>query len=588
MILGISMSHDASAALTDSQGRVLGAIGEERLSRRKNHRGIPTESIAALLESVTSAQEVTRLVIGSHEFLPAEDAYRFLADLDNQASNPRGTTKRTRPGWRPPTNAATPMAGVEDAIRTIMSRKLPNASSIPIIWLNHHLSHLGSALGVNSTDPTLLISLDGEGDGESGAVAVSDGAQMRVVGRIPAADSLGLLYSAVTARYNFQPTRHEGKITGLAAFGSNSAAVDILREHVEVREGIPHIRYPKSFRARLGRLALRHLGLNRNVVLSLDDIADRAERGTANYADLAYAIQHVLEESVCEMVEYWVGRTGLNDIALAGGVFSNVRLNQRLADLPFTRRVTVFPNMGDGGLALGGIWSVLKSEGQLDSGPLYANMFLAPETDHFDEVRMRATAARFGLDFEAIPPDALASRVAESILDGEIVGWHEGSMEFGPRALGHRSILLDPRHRESVETLNARLRRTEFMPFAPVVLREKFNEYFETNNASLQPFQYMTMTCSVRPEFHSVLQGVTHVDGTARPQIIDADDTPNYFDIVSEFGRATGIYVLVNTSFNTHEEPINGRLEDSIAALLSDAVDVLATPAGFLRVKSTQ
>ncbi len=159
-------------------------------------------------------------------------------------------------------------------------------------------------------------------------------------------------------------------------------------------------------------------------------------------------------------------------------------------------------------------------------------------------------------------------------------------MEFGPRALGHRSILLDPRQRESVETLNARLRRTEFMPFAPVVLRERFHDYFETGNATLQPFQYMTMTCSVREEFHSVLQGVTHVDGTARPQIIDADDTPNYFDIVNEFGKATGIYVLVNASSNTREEPINGRLEDSIGALINDAVDVLATPAGFLRVNT--
>lgn len=585
MILGIALSHDASAALTDGQGRVLAAIGEERLSRRKNHRGIPAESIATILDQVAGAEEISRLVIGSHEFLPGEEASRFLADLDDQASNPRGTTKRPRPGWRMPSNSASPMAAVERAIRDAMSPRIPQSSSIPIVWQNHHLSHLGSALGVNSTKPTLLISLDGEGDGESGAVAVSDGSQMRVVGRIPAADSLGLLYSAVTARYNFQPTRHEGKITGLAAFGSHSAAVEILREHVSIREGIPFIRYPKSFRARLSGLTLRQLNLRKSVILSLDDIADRAESGTANYADLAYAIQHVLEESVCEMVEYWVAKTGLSDIALAGGVFSNVRLNQRLADLACTRNVTVFPNMGDGGLALGGIWSVLKSEGKLDSGPLYENMFLAPDTDHLDAPTLRVAAAKHGLEFEAVEPEALAVKVAQLIVEGTIVGWHEGSMEFGPRALGHRSILLDPRQRESVSTLNARLRRTEFMPFAPVVLREKFSEYFETTNATLQPFEYMTMTCAVRPEYHSVLQGVTHVDGTARPQIIDADDTPNYFNIVREFGRATGIYVLVNTSFNTHEEPINGKLEDSIAALLSDAVDVLATPAGFLRVK---
>ncbi|MDD2857609.1 MAG: carbamoyltransferase C-terminal domain-containing protein [Candidatus Nanopelagicales bacterium] len=587
MIVGLALSHDASAALTDSSGRVIAAIGEERLSRRKNHRGIPTQSLAALLELVPPELEVTRLVIGSHESLPSEDARRFLADLDDQASNPRGTARQARPGWRMP-SAATPMVAVEDAIRGIMSTTLANASSLPIVWQNHHLSHLGTALGVNSSAPTLLISLDGEGDGESGAVAVSDGNLMRVVGRIPAADSLGLLYSAITARYNFTPTRHEGKITGLAAYGASSAAVDILRQHVEVRAGIPFIRYPKSFKARLLPLALRRLKPSRGVILTMDDIADLAADGTANYADLAFAIQQVLEESVCEMVDYWITRTGLRDIALAGGVFSNVKLNQRLAELPATRSVTVFPNMGDGGLALGGIWSVLKSEGGLDAGPLYSDMFLAPETDQFDDLTMRAAAAQFGLDFEAVAADAIAGRIAQIIVSGGIVGWHEGAMEFGPRALGHRSILLDPRHRESVDSLNARLHRTEFMPFAPVVLRERFNDYFETGNASMQPFEYMTMTCTVRPEFHSVLQGVTHVDGTARPQIIDADVTPNYYNIVAEFGRATGIYVLVNTSFNTHEEPINGRLEDSISALMADAVDVLATPAGFLRVKAAQ
>ena len=586
MILGLALSHDASAALTDGSGRVIAALGEERLSRKKNHRGIPTQSLAAVLDLVDGSQEVSRLVIGSHQTLPAAEALRFLADLDNQASNPIGTTRQPRPGWRLPASASSPMGGVEDAIRAVLARKLGNASSIPIIWQNHHLAHLGTALGVNSTDPTLLLSLDGEGDGESGAVAVSTGGQMQVIGRIPAADSLGLLYSAVTARYNFTPTRHEGKITGLAAFGASSAAVDVLRQHVEIREGIPRILYPKSFKARLMPLARRHLGSKKTTILSMDDIADLAESVTTNYADLAFAIQRVLEEAVCEMVEFWVAKTGLQDVALSGGVFSNVKLNQRLADLPSTRNITVFPNMGDGGLALGGIWSVLNAEGSLDSGPLYSNMFLAPETDQFDETSMRAKAAQHGLAFEPVAPNELAGRIATMIVNGGIVGWHEGAMEFGPRALGHRSILLDPRQRESVETLNARLRRTEFMPFAPVVLREKFHDYFETSNATLQPFEYMTMTCSVRQEFHSVLQGVTHVDGTARPQIIDAHDTPNYFDIVNEFGRATGIYVLVNTSFNTHEEPINGRLEDSIAALIADAVDVLATPAGFLRVTS--
>jgi carbamoyltransferase len=450
------------------------------------------------------------------------------------------------------------------------------------VWVKHHDSHLGCALGTGSSDERLLLSLDGAGDGESGAFALSSGANVQVLARVPEADSLGRLYSAVTARYNFQSDKHEGKVTGLAAFGGASAAVDILRKHVEVHSGVPHIRYARHLLTQAIALLMKRAKLNRRVAASLSDIADMATSQTSHYADLAFAVQTVLEEAVCEIVDFWVERTSVQDLSLAGGVFSNVRLNQRIRERSGVKSVQVFPNMGDGGIALGGIWMDLKRKNSLCADPLYTDMYLAPELPEPSADSISEIVGKHGLSYAPMTSYDLHREVARLVDMGLVVGWHAGRMEFGPRALGHRSILLDPRRADIVKSVNARLKRTEFMPFAPAVLEEYLTTYFDVPSSTWQPFEYMTMTCDVRKEYRHLLPAITHVDGTARPQIVSRRSDHAYRSIIQAFGERTGIFLVVNTSLNRHEEPINATFFDSLGTITSGGIDILALSSGIV------
>jgi carbamoyltransferase len=422
---------------------------------------------------------------------------------------------------------------------------------------------------------SILLSLDGEGDGESGAIALSKNGKIKSLSRIPQLDSLGNLYSAVTSRYNFTPGKHEGKITGLAAFGNHSKAADILLDHVRIKNGIPEVIFAKDLKSRLVSKVISRMGISLKSFRTLEQIVDFAESKTENYSDLAFAVQSVLEKSVMEIVEYWVKQTGISDISLAGGVFANVKLNQRISELNCVSDVKVFPNMGDGGIALGGIWSNLSREGKISNQPLYNSMYLAPETlKNSEEIEIAKVDSQ--LICVAIDDGSLFQEIASDIAKNKMVAIHNSVMEFGPRALGNRSLLLDPRRAEILKTANERLKRTEFMPFAPIILKEHFLDYFRISpTQSIQPFEYMAMTCDVNKALADKIPAVVHVDNTARPQVVTENSNDYVYKILIEFFKLTGIPLLVNTSLNVHEEPINYVLQDSIKALKSGAIDII-------------
>jgi carbamoyltransferase len=273
-----------------------------------------------------------------------------------------------------------------------------------------------------------------------------------------------------------------------------------------------------------------------------------------------------------EVVQYWVSESDINNVSLAGGVFANVKLNQRIAEITSVENVNVFPNMGDGGISVGGVWSHLSKSNQLSKDALYQNMYLAPHAAEDSSI------SSTGLEIENFTNwSTHAINIAKEISEGKLVALHHGSMEFGPRALGNRSLILDARNREIINRANKRLNRTDFMPFAPIVLAERFEDYFFTTNKTLQPFNYMTMTCDVVPSAREEIPAVTHVDGTARPQIITAELNPFLYRVMVEYQLLTGCGVLVNTSLNMHEEPINCTLDDSVRALKLGGIDVIHT-----------
>ncbi len=572
MYLGLNISHDASAAVIEKDGSVVCAVSEERLSRIKNHIGIPVRSIKSVLSQSTQINEI---IIGTFEKVTLGDAVRFKANLEKSPSNPEGRWNAPLPGYfskLSPAEKSNPNKLIEVELGRIfedIGLELPK-----VRWINHHLAHLGCALGVAKQEPSLLLSLDGEGDGESGAVGVSKNGRIQILQRIPKLDSLGNLYSAITSRYNFKPGQHEGKITGLAAYGEYSNAVGLLLEYVVVKNGIPYIDFERNFKDRITKKAKRALGLKSGPAKSLDEIAMIAEQNTTDYPDLAFAIQAVLEKSVVEMGLFWTNKLGVYDLSLAGGVFANVKLNQKLSEIPEVTSVRVFPNMGDGGLSMGGVWSYLAEQEVGLNPDLFSGMYLAPSTDVDDSLSLGRAESNLNLLVTPLTGREASRTCAEDIAKGLVVAVHRGKMEFGPRALGNRSLLVDPRSKTAVKTVNARLKRTEFMPFAPMVTSEDAGLIFKLPT-DLQPFKYMTMTCDVRSEYREKLPAITHIDGTARPQIVFKSENTFIWEVLCEFKDITGLAVLVNTSLNVHEEPINYRLEDSISAMERDAFDVL-------------
>ena len=582
MYLGLNISHDSSVALTDSKGNVISALAEERVSRRKNHLGIPRKALELVL-SGSNYVDIEKIIIGSNSTLNWSYALRMVQDLEGNPSNPEGS-------WLPPAPGASYKyrdlhrnlnANTRELVEFSIKGLLPNEiKSIPVIWEKHHDSHLGCALGCISGTDSLLFSFDGEGDGESGAIGIKLGESKKVqtLHRIDRLDSLGLLYSAVTRRYNFIGGKHEGKITGLAAYGSNSAAIDILLSHIKVKNGKVNLIRAKTLKSKITSLALSQLGFSRKEFRTLAQIIDVAESKTMNYADLAFAVQYCLEKSMLEIISFWVDRYSVRNISLAGGVFSNVKLNQKISEMEIVNDVKVFPNMGDGGIALGGIWSYLDRNNSLGKNPLYSSMYLAPETLETDDLEILDVKKDNSFMLTELSSEQLVILAANDIAKGKICALHNGRMEFGPRALGNRSLLLDPRDRDIVQTVNQKLKRTEFMPFAPVILLKHFHDYFEVSpTQSLQPFYYMTMTCKVKQSVQHKIQAVVHKDFTARPQIVDSNSNLILNNILEEFNKITGIPMVVNTSLNVHEEPINFKLIESIQLIKDGTIDVLYT-----------
>jgi carbamoyltransferase len=585
-ILGIAMSHDASAALTTNDGTVLFAIAEERISRLKNHVGIPFLAIESVIAACT--EDVEKVIFGTQSTLTTDDYLRLIVTTQKNPSNPIGKYQQTFPSFmRNSSVAGDPKLHIEKLLKDLF----PRLVHAEFIWINHHNSHLGCALGAtNSSSRILLVSLDGDGDGESGAIATFKESKLVSECRIDQLDSLGHLYSAVTERYNFQANKHEGKITGLAAFGKHSSAVEVLSEHIDIYEGKLSIRNLDSLKMKIAKKSMSMLGLSYDSGSKFHQIVSLAESQTVDYPDLAFAVQEVLENSVLEIISYWRSATQMSSIGLAGGVFANVKLNQKIAELKEVRSIDIFPNMGDGGVALGAIWFHLQELGKLSTRPLYQNMYLAPPTDRTDETLWVAiqNSKEFEIDsWDSL--DSLAKTVAQVLVLNKTVGIHSGDMEFGPRALGNRTLLVNPMYSENLEHVNARLKRTEFMPFAPVVTKEHFSDFFVVGEEiNLDPFNYMTMTCLVRQDKRKLIPGVVHVDGTARPQIVSSDSNPLIHAILVSFSASSGIPVLVNTSLNIHEEPINYKLKDSLKALKSGAIDFLVFRNNIISYKGTQ
>ncbi len=430
-----------------------------------------------------------------------------------------------------------------------------------VYFYNHHEAHALPALFYSPWDQALLVTADGGGDTvhyshrhlADGLLTTIYGGEERIL--IPAEeDSLGKMYGAATKALGFVRSRHEGKVTGLAAMGKPLRAAELMQNFSVDQAGRIHsnLRSDKEINARMREL-LR--GLSRE--------------------DYAASAQKVLEDVMFLSVERLLRRHPARHLGVSGGVFANVTLNRKLVEKLPLDEIFIFPAMGDDGLAIGGpIAWLLKRDGLntwLDRREPLVDVYLGRDYDTEIDRVLTASPSVHRLSIPQV------DGAAERLTRGEIGAIYTHRMEFGPRALGARSILANPSRRETHDLLNKRLERSEFMPFAPVVAEEKAAEVFDINSVNARACRYMTITCDVRPAWRSSIPAVVHVDHSARPQIITRAANPLYYDILARFERANNLPVLVNTSFNVHEEPIVNTPSECLRALVDGRIDFVAT-----------
>ncbi len=549
-ILGIGNAADSGVALFQD-GRLVLAVNEERLSRTKLDGGYPHRSLTWVLnQAKLTPNDVDLVCYGFTNGMPSGD---FSAALEERVveygSDPKTIAViRNRLDKEREVDSAQLASFDRDTIHRLGTR--------PQYRCHHHEAHRAAAYMSSPFREALVVTCDGRGDCKSFTVSAvtPKGVEERTCGF--SWESIGYFYGRITQLCGFVPNRHEGKITGLAGHGDPKRAMALMEKMITVENG--------RFKSFPGDYYVPFFTNYSDVLLQ--------EAGGFSREDLAAAAQAHLERCVCQVIAHHLRATGLRQICLAGGVFSNVKLNQRIRELAGVDGVFVYPNMGDGGICAGSVYDYLLREKGVLSSPL-ETLYLGPDLD------AEALATLLGPHgCEISRPADLVAAATDRMRQYKSVGLVQGRCEFGPRALGNRSIVGFCDDVAFCDSINERLHRSEFMPFAPVTTAELASRCFAGYRADHFSAQHMTMTYNVTPEFAKNAPAVVHVDGTARPQVVTREGNPVLHALITRAHQQYGALCLLNTSFNLHEEPILGSAEDVAATFLRGAVDYLLAP----------
>jgi carbamoyltransferase len=546
-VLGINCYlHDSSAALY-RDGRLVFATEEERLSRVKKDARYPARSINAALE---------------YAGIGPDDLSAIAFGWDRAALTPLHTLRCTLTGALPFDRRHLVAGGLT------IARELHDGNGLrrlrqhlgkvraPVHFVGHHDAHAWSAYGLSGFDDALVLVMDGRGASQSTTLYHARGDELRVVKTLSYPNSLGAFYEAFTDLLGFERHNDEWKVMGLAAYGIPN---DDLRGALRVVPGGYKLNAGLvcgSFFNDLSRMTAVY-GPRRNPERSISQ-ADK---------DLAASAQLALEKAVFELVREGIRLTGSRRLCLAGGVAMNSKANGRLLESGLIDEIFVQPAATDDGTAIGAAIAVHAKIGAEVPRYRLADVYLGPETS---QAEIDATLRTYKL--RSLRAPNVAALTARLLADGKIVGWFQGRMEFGPRALGNRSILADPRSVEMRDRVNEVVKfREAWRPFAPSVIEEAAGEYFE----GCVDAPYMILTFNVRADKRHVIPAVTHADNTARVQTVSRRTNPRYWDVIRAFGDITGVPVVMNTSFNLKGEPIVCTPKDAIRTFYSSGLDVL-------------
>lgn len=567
IILGVNAYHANASAAILVDGRLVAAVEEERLNRVKYAAGMPTLAIQYCLQTVgAKITEVDHIAIPRNPWARLGTKLRFALRMPRFALDRLSVARR--------------FAGIREDIAAALHVD-PKSIHAKFHRVEHHRAHLGSAYFVSPFERAAVLSADGLGDFASTMWGVGEGPRLRISGAVAFPHSLGMFYTALTQYLGFWKFGDEYKVMGLAAYGS-PAYLDEFRNILQLRDPLgfrlglsyfthhltgPEMTWRKATETPvLGRLFSSYLenrlGTARAASQPLDD----------RHRNVAATMQASLEKVLLANLNALQKKTGTKTLCLAGGVAFNCVVNGKIPERTGFERVYVQPAAGDAGLSVGAAYfvhhQVLRRPRCFTMDHAFWGPGFNPQQVK-EAVAKRQSSAQFQV--RELDEQALLQVTAEHLALGRVVGWFQGRMEWGPRALGNRSILADPRRSQMKEALNDRIKHREpFRPFAPAILEESAGDFFERTH----PSPFMTFALPVRQAKRAVIPAVTHADGTARLQTISRASHPLFWRLLRAFGDNTGVPVLLNTSFNDNE-PIVCRPEEALNCFERTKMDVL-------------
>jgi carbamoyltransferase len=581
-VLGINAYHGDAAAAIIRDGQLIAAVEEERFNRCKHCAGFPAESIRYCLETArTSIEDVEHIAISRD---PSAHLHKKILYTAQRAARRFGggqlKEKSDRSGaglFRQVADRLSNAGKVRDLKDDLAKALDVSKKSLGARFHNieHHHAHLASSFFVSPFERAALLSIDGFGDFISTMWGEGCGNDIEVLGQIEYPHSTGIVYTATTQFIGFPHYGDEGKVMGLAPYGT-PRYMEEFRDIIRTDEG---------GRFRLNLDYFRHHA--EGIEMSWDEGSPTVGRIysdefaktfgpareqcaplTTREHDIAASLQKRLEEVGFHILNHLHEQTGLTDLGLSGGVAYNSVMNGKiLLKTPF-RRIYVQPAAGDSGTAIGACYRVWNSILKQPRSFVMEGAYTGPEFTN-EEIRVELDSS--GLSYETYSDEELTKSAARDIADGAVLGWFQGKAEFGPRALGNRSIVVDPRRRDMKDILNERIKKREpFRPFAPSILEEHVGEYFEQTH----PAPTMLMVYQIKPERRAEIPAVTHIDGSGRLQTVSRQVNERYYQLISDFHKMTGVPVVLNTSFNENE-PIVCTPRHAIDCFLKTRMDVL-------------
>ncbi|MFH1849979.1 MAG: carbamoyltransferase [archaeon] len=559
-ILGISCYyHDASAALL-KDGVIVAAAEEERFTRKKHETGFPEKAVRYCLRS----QGITIKDIGYIAFYekPMAKFDRVLSQCLETFPLSFKTFVAALPSW------------INEKLRIPGTAKKKLKYKGDILFIDHHLAHAASSFLVSPFDEAAIVTIDGVGEWTTTTIGTGKGNGIHLLKEITFPHSLGLLYSTITAYLGFSVNNSEYKVMGLSPYGT----MDRLKNPYYAKmKKVIDIKDDGSYAFDMSYFIFHHatrMPGKKLCRLLGGPVRKKESEVTQRHKDVAAALQMVYEDALMKILKHAHMETGMKNVVLAGGCGLNSVANGKILKKTPFEKIWIQPNASDGGTSIGAAAYAYNTILGNKRSYVMRDAYLGPE---FSEAEIKVFLEENRISYREFRDDSeLIEKTAKLILESNVVGWFQGRMEWGPRALGARSILSNPADPKMQDILNLKVKhREKFRPFAPVVCEDDALTYFDCDDPIPEPTDFMLMVYPIREEYRKKIPAVTHVDGSGRLQTIRRSQNPLYYDLIKGFGKLSGIPILINTSFNIRGEPIVCTPIDAYKCMMGTGIDYL-------------